>query len=111
MKRMALFLIPLFFISTCIISAAEEDEYEYTSYDKFTRGIFNSITFPLEIPITIHNISVEKNPLIGILFGLPVGIGKSVIRMCIGLVEFTTFPFEPYEPIIEPEYLFKKSKI
>lgn len=110
MKKMAIFLIFLLSISHSAILNAAEIEKEYSASGKFTRGIFNIITFPFELPVTIYKTSTEQNILAGLLYGIPAGLGRGAIRMCAGLVEFTTFPFPPYEPIIEPEFLFIEKK-
>ncbi len=113
MKRLIIFLIIASFINCGMLSyTAEGNESEYTGQDKFSRGIFNVLTWPFELPITIYEYSVEENPLVGVLYGVPVGIGRAVVRMVTGLVELITFAQPPYGPMVEPEYLFiKKEKI
>lgn len=97
----------------CLITAggsAYAEEKEYKPVDKLSRGLFNSFTFLFEIPYNIYKTSVEKDPLTGILYGLPLGVGKSAIRAVVSLVDITTFPFPPYEPLIEPETFFSHKK-
>lgn len=110
MKRAVVFLtISLFIGHSAVLNAAEE-EREYTAFDKFSRGIFNVLTSPFEVPITVYDTSVEENPITGLLYGFPLGIAKGGIRLCIGAVEITTFPFPPYRPLFEPEFLLFQSK-
>ena len=59
-----------------------------------------------EPPISVYEISKERNPLIGFFYGIPVGIGRGLFRASVGVVEIFTFPFEPYGPTVEPEFLF-----
>lgn len=103
--------IPMILISIVLTTApcfGQDDEIAYTANDKFIRGALNLTTWYLEAPMTAYEISVDENPLIGILYGLPVGVAKSIMRCIIGVVEISTFPFEPYEPILEPEFLIIK---
>jgi len=105
MKGLSLLFIILCAVAWSVPSYAYED-YEYTAQDKFSRGALNMITFFLEIPITMYEISVEDNPLMGILLGLPLGIAKGVVRFGAGVVEVGTTPLPPFGPILKPEYLF-----
>ncbi|MBL7069732.1 MAG: exosortase system-associated protein, TIGR04073 family [Candidatus Omnitrophica bacterium] len=104
MKRLSVLLIILYVIASSVSSYADED-YEYTAHDKLARGVFSMITFLLEIPITMYEISVEENPLMGILYGFPLGFGKGAIRLAVGTAEVFTTALPPFEPILKPEYL------
>lgn len=108
MRRIAIFLVILLCAGQTMALYAAEPGREYTAFDKFSRSIFNVFTSYLEIPFTVFKVSVEKNPLEGVLYGLPLGVGKSIIRFGTGLVELTMFPYPPYEPLYEPEYFFSK---
>ena len=110
MKKVIPSLLFILFITHITVLFAQELEYEYDAQDKFCRGIFNMLTSPLEIPIAIYKTSVEKNPIVGLLYGLPLGIGKGIIRLGMGAVELTTFSSPPYGPMLESENLFKKEK-
>ncbi len=111
MKKAALLLIFLLMLANIPAASADDnDAYEYTANDKLTRSMMNIVTFYLEAPITIYNTSVEENPITGLLYGLPLGGAKSAHRLIMGIVELGTFPFPPYEPMIEPECLLFKRK-
>ncbi|NQT06766.1 MAG: exosortase system-associated protein, TIGR04073 family [Candidatus Omnitrophica bacterium] len=79
-----------------------DDRPEFT---KLSRGLFNFVTAPLELFINMYEISKEEGVLKGILLGFPIGIARGIFRATAGLVEIATFPFDPYGPIIKPEYL------
>lgn len=105
MKMVVSILIFIIFASHAMVLCAAEPEQEYTAHDKFARGIFNLVTFLFEVPITVHEVSVNENPVMGLLYGLPLGIGKSIVRLLVGVVEAATAPMPPYKPVLEPEYL------
>lgn len=78
------------------------------AFSKLGRGAANTLTGWLEIPKNIYEISSQKNPLMGISWGLAKGIGLGVARTGVGVYEVITFPFpipESYEPIMKPEYV------
>lgn len=102
MKKILLIITILLLTCQNSISYAAETEDEYTVYDKFSRGIFNTITSPFELPIAVYEVSTEENILMGVLYGVPLGAAKSLLRFAIGMVEMATFPFPPYEPMLDP---------
>lgn len=104
MKKFIIIVSLLCLISGKISVYAEEKEY--MPIDKLSRGLYNLLTFPLEIPVSVYKTSVEKNPLIGLTYGFPLGVGRGIIRMFVSLVDITTFPIPPYEPFFKPDILF-----
>jgi putative exosortase-associated protein (TIGR04073 family) len=78
---------------------------EYTAQDKFTRSIVNFFTCWMEIPLSVHEVSVNENPVMGVLYGIPLGLGKAAVRIGTAALEFVTFPVPPFEPMVDPEYL------
>jgi putative exosortase-associated protein (TIGR04073 family) len=108
-KNAILILCAIAIIALCAKPCTAEDaDNDFTANDKFTRGIVNCTTFYLEVPMSVYKTTKEENPVTGVLFGLPAGIAKGLVRFGIGVVETLTFPFEPYAPLIEPEYLITK---
>ena len=107
MKKLILFLSIAFLAAATplICSAQEELDEDFSSNDKFTRSVVNIATFYLEVPKAIYETSKDENPITGVLYGLPLGVGKSVVRFAVGVIELGTFPFEPFEPLLEPEFL------
>ena len=92
------------------VALDDKGGYQYTANDKLTRGISNFGTFFLELPIAVYKTSVEENPLMGLTYGMALGFTKSALRLTASVIEVATFPFEPYEPMIEPEFLLFKRK-
>ena len=89
--------------------------------DKFTRGVVNIISAPIEIAKQIDTewkaTQVEnaekpkKNKTIGVFTGLFKGLAYTVARMGSGAWDVITFPFkvpENYDPLLKPEYVLDK---
>ena len=84
--------------------------YAQDPMKKLGRGIANVLSGWIELPKNIYDTSVESNAFAGITIGAAKGIGMTVVRTGAGIYETVTFPFplpEGYEPILEPEYIFK----
>ena len=109
MRRLFTYL-SIFLVLLNAMAAWAEEGYEFTANDKFTRSVVNIATFYLEAPIVVYETSVNENPIAGILYGLPVGVAKSALRLAVGAIELGTFPFEPYAPLMEPEFLLFERK-
>lgn len=88
--------------------------YADNFFDKFRRGVINTLTGWIEIPKKIIETSKEENLFKGLTIGLAKGVGNGVARTAVGLCETTTFiapiPKSNYKSIIEPEHLFTKEK-
>jgi putative exosortase-associated protein (TIGR04073 family) len=84
--------------------------YCQTPARKLGRGVWNVLTFPGEIFNRIKTRCEDAGPIEGVTTGLFEGIGMSVFRLAMGIVEtvFFVVPLpEKYEPIIkDPEFLF-----
>ena len=77
---------------------------------KLCRGAANLVTGWIELPKNIYDTSVENGLLSGIGVGLPKGLLMTIIRTGAGVYETVTFPFpipEGYNPVLEPEFVFK----
>ena len=96
MKKTIMLLLLASIISCGAVSYAESGyECERPEFNKFSRGIFNILTSFFEIPIAVHEVWVKKNPFMGVIYGIPMGIGRTCFRFAVGVVEAFTFPFEP----------------
>ncbi|MFH1753352.1 MAG: exosortase system-associated protein, TIGR04073 family [Candidatus Omnitrophota bacterium] len=106
-KLFAVLFITLLLNSSAPISSAQEAEAEedFSASDKFTRSVVNIATFYLEVPKTVYETTRDENIVTGLLYGIPMGFAKGAIRLVSGVIEFGTFPLEPFEPILEPEFL------
>ena len=78
---------------------------------KLSRGLANTVTGILEIPITIAAVSRDEGPVAGMSWGLFLGTGAALTRTAVGLIEALTFPFPlpstGYAPLLRPEFLLQ----
>ena len=78
---------------------------------KLSRGLANTVTGVLEIPLTIATVGQEEGPVAGLSWGLLLGFGAAVTRTIVGVAETLTFPFplprSSYEPLLQPEFLLR----
>ena len=80
---------------------------------KLGRGLCNMVTFPLELPEQISRVNNSDGPFAAGTVGVLKGLGRGIIRACIGVFETATF-FYPgaghYGPILkDPEYFLESS--
>ena len=93
-----------------ILSFSSIAKAENNAFTKLGRGAANTLTGWLEVPKNVYVTSSEKNPLMGISYGLLKGLGLGIARTAVGLYEVITFPFPlpaDYEPIMAPEYVLE----
>ena len=94
------------------LSHAEDGLGKYTWADKLGRGAVNVVSSPVEIARTIVVTSDVKGAGYGWTVGLVHGIGRTIVRLGVGIVDIVTSPFDfPKEnkaPLIEPEYVWQK---
>jgi len=84
-----------------------------TMFRKLGRGVANTLTFPFEVPKSIHEVLYDNGPAAGVTYGLLDGVFKGVIRALTGVYEIITFPIpfpKDYKNIVEPEFLFEPDK-
>lgn len=77
--------------------------------DQFGRGVCNILFGVFEVPRNILRVTDQEGDLPGMSKGLSLGIWRFVCRELVGVVELVSFPFG-WQPIIEPEYIFQKTK-
>ena len=76
-----------------------------TPVNKLMRGLVNCLTFLVELPASICDVTKRKGPLLGSTLGLADGIATSFARLGTGLFDVITFPIPPYDkPLLKPEY-------
>ena len=81
-------------------------------FKKLTRGLTNTVTGWVEIPMRVQETSQDAGALAGFTWGLLRGLGHGFVRTAAGLYEVATFPFPAppdYQPVIQPEYVFTVS--
>ena len=94
-----------------VTAYAGSAEWTASPVRKLARGIANTATGVIELPLVIGNVTLEKGPIAGATYGLLVGVGSAVTRTGVGIIELITFPFplpkSGYAPLLEPEFLFE----
>lgn len=91
------------------VPAAAFDGTAHGPLRKLGRGLANTTTGLLEIPLAMQTINKKEGPIAGLFMGLIVGTGTAVARTLIGVAETITFPIPfigtGYGPLLEPEFL------
>ncbi|HBF35281.1 TPA: hypothetical protein DDW35_12040 [Candidatus Sumerlaeota bacterium] len=91
--------------------ALYQDSAEVNSMaTKLARGTCNLFGGWLELPRQIGKSMKGNDPVTGTVLGTVKGAAWTVARTTTGAFEVITFPFplpKNYEPIIQPEYIFK----
>ena len=75
---------------------------------KLGRGVANIALSFTEIPLTMIDVGQDHGGVAGATWGLVQGVGSTVVRMLVGVVEVVTFPLPfpkvGYGPMIQPEF-------
>ena len=103
MKRTLLVVALLVAVTSTAVAqeAAAAQGPRYTIFTKLGRGIGNLIMAPIEIPVTLFNVSAETDVLIGIPLGAIAGTVGGIERGVAGVIDVGTFIFPPYDkPLI-----------
>lgn len=105
------FAMPAYCASNCASAADSDSTPNGDPLHKLGRGICNSITFPLEIPLQISKTNVNAGPLAAFTWGILKGVGMAGLRAVVGVYEVATFPLpfpKCYKPILtDPEFMFE----
>jgi putative exosortase-associated protein (TIGR04073 family) len=103
-RRIAVFGIIILF--AVILSTPA---YCDTWVKKFSRGVCNMLTAPVEIPAQMRTVGNAEGPTVGVTYGLLKGVGVCIKRELVGIYEVVTFPFpipRNYAPIMtDPEFM------
>ncbi len=76
---------------------------------KLSRGVVNTATGVLEIPLQTMDNDIKGNALVGVAGGFASGVAGAVTRTLSGLWDVVTFPLPPYDrPMVKPETLFER---
>ena len=79
--------------------------YEKSPINKLGRGLMNTLTCFLEVPGEIYEESKEKDPFVGVTWGLVRGTCTALMRGLSGVYDVATFIIPPYNrPLMQPEY-------
>jgi putative exosortase-associated protein (TIGR04073 family) len=76
-----------------------------TPLNKLLRGLVNCLTFLVEIPASICDVSRTKGTWAGCTLGVADGLFTSLLRLGTGVFDTATFLIPPYDkPLLKPEY-------
>jgi putative exosortase-associated protein (TIGR04073 family) len=104
-SKIILVLLVVLSFSASVVSAGEL--FDNMTY-KLGRGLTNIVTSPLDVLKTFDNEFMKYGSYKGTSYGVIKGLSNGVSRLCVGVFEVLTFPFEipeNYGPIIEPEFI------
>jgi len=103
--RKAISLLLIF----AFIAVISTEAYAQNPPAKLGRGILNTLTGFLEIPLKVIRVSKSDGVPMGISVGLIKGIGWGLFRTLAGVYEILTFPIPApaeYKAITDPPTLF-----
>jgi putative exosortase-associated protein (TIGR04073 family) len=99
MKKVLL-VVALLVVASSVTFAQEDavDEGpQYTIFTKFFRGVGNIIKAPIEIPVTVYNVSADTDVFIGTLAGGVAGVASGAERLKAGAMDVVLCLFPPYD--------------
>ncbi len=85
------------------------DSTNWKSGGKLVRGVVNASTGWVEVFQGIYDVSREKDPVTGVLYGPILGVGMAIVRTGSGVYESVTFlfPFPArYRSTIDPAFVW-----
>ncbi len=107
--KIASIVLLLLLVTTSPASAATN--VQQGPLRKFSRGVANSLSGLLEIPLTISRVGEHEGPVAALTWGLFTGCGAALTRTAVGLAELITFPIPlstvGYDPLLQPEFLLQ----
>jgi len=77
--------------------AATDEGPQYTIFTKFFRGVGNVLLAPIEIPVTMYNVSADTDVCIGTLAGGVAGLCSGAERLKAGCMDIVLCVFPPYD--------------
>lgn len=78
-------------------AATAEEGPQYTVFTKFFRGVGNILASPLEIPVSMYNVSADTDVFIGTLAGGAAGVASGAERLKAGCMDVALCLFPPYD--------------
>jgi len=83
----------------------------HPAFEKLGRGVANTLTGWMEIPLTIHHRYAPQDAAASFFTGIGLGLTKGLVRTVVGVYEAVTFFFpypEHYAPILPTLEYFKR---
>jgi len=124
LKKLAVLLVifQVFVLPLCLYGQSAESEEtietyepsygtykpEYNPVRKFVRGLVNTAFAVVEVPTQMLKVSRAEGDMAGISWGFTRGLFCMAGRMTWGMFEMATCVFPPYQPVVEPEFVFEE---
>lgn len=99
MKKVLIVVAVLLAVSSAAWAqeAPVDEGPQFTIFTKLFRGIGNVLMSPIEIPVTVFNVSADTDVFIGFLAGSVAGVASGAERLGAGGLDIVTFVFPPYD--------------
>jgi putative exosortase-associated protein (TIGR04073 family) len=113
-KRLAVLALVVGFLAAPVPAFAgllynKDDSNGTKIMKKLGRGLLNSVTCWMELPLAWVDYADQRDPFTAVVFGTADGIVKSVDRAAGGVYETVFFAVPSpryYKPVLDPETLF-----
>jgi putative exosortase-associated protein (TIGR04073 family) len=102
MKRLLLSLTAILIAGATFADIQDPPMREYTATRKLGRAWANMFLGSSEIPTTIQREINLDGDSAAASYGLIKGVGRTFVRMGVGVYEFVTFPFPTYKRSYRP---------
>ena len=107
-SRMAWMLL----IGICWLGVSAASQAQIAAVDqptrKLGRGVANLFLCLLEVPKSWTEVKAEHGEVAGLAWGTFRGLGRSGVRLGVGVYEVSTFPFDK-GPIVYPEFVVSQT--
>lgn len=83
---------------------------DYNPLRKAVRGGANVLLSAAEVPRQIFSVTKNEGQLTGLFWGPLKGMLYMLGRTIVGGYEVATFIIPPYQPVVEPEFVFSEEE-
>ena len=102
-------LVLMLFVMVGAAAVLPAAAYADNALTKLTRGVVNTATGVLEIPLQTMDNDIKGNALVSATGGFASGVASAVTRTVSGIWDIVTFVLPPYDkPLVKPETLFER---
>ena len=105
-RHLAIFML---FVMGAALTVPVAPAHAANALTKLSRGVVNTATGILEVPLQVMDNDIQGNALVGAAGGFASGVAGAVTRTLSGLWDVVTFALPPYDKaIVQPETLFQR---
>ena len=101
MRKTLMIMIVMFVLASPVMAG----DYAVASGEKFSRGLANTTTGWVELPVNIVRESRQHHVAAGLTYGTLKGVAHSIGRTAVGVFDLVTFPV-PSGAIVHPDYVW-----